>query len=688
MHRRRTLIALFCTVAFSLTLAVGSASASWYTDSNPISRSQLTAVPFDFRSFWLQPWRSSLKTRPATELANAIGINVDNRVSWGEAPDLMRLLHDSGFKRARLEIGWDQMSYSDPSRLANPAMFTSYISAMRANGIRPLILLNSCACSPAPFTKGNLILTSPAAAGATSVQLSSSSVSLVTVGSTGFAQSGTYVLITSVSPSGVATLSRPLVTALPAGSTPVSTLRYLPFSPPRLADGSRNPRYQQSLAGWLTYVKGVADFVRGVYGSDNFDVEVWNEAWPFLTESNYYSPVPDPGATGNVPDALLKATVALLKDPANGLRGVQIGDGFSNEIPWPSGATVPAGIAALDKHPYPLPLTFPSAKVDNPGIRPVGATGAISEKPMGHGSSVTWGDLFVPHYRVFMPEYYLTGIQTETLVHDLSPITTTINGTRHGAGTHPVGGAAPSMWITEDGMNATEAKQNGMPAADVPEMHAKSALRLLTAYASEGATNIDLWAANGGSDWQLIPQRFFDAVNANASAYPTGLGGPVMAAVGRLAASLSGAQPIAHPRQLTLNAIASDNNSDVQFTGNGTTSHPSLYNRDVLAFFPFQVSANKFVSSVYVMSSDVTHKYTNTPAAGHTPYDMPPENFQVTIGNLNAAHATVSLKDPLTGTTQPATIISRTTNQIVVQLQATDSPRQLTITDGGGRSTR
>jgi hypothetical protein len=238
------------------------------------------------------------------------------------------------------------------------------------------------------------------------------------------------------------------------------------------------------------------------------------------------------------------------------------------------------------------------------------------------------------------------------------------------------------MWITEDGTDLNAAQANGMPAADFPELQAKAALRFFAAYASEGAQAIDLFAAKGGSNFQLIPQSFFDAVDANPSSYPSGMGGPTMTAVSRMVATLNGAQNIAHPRQLTLNAVASDNNTDVQFTGNGTPTYPNLYNRNVLAFFPFQVSQNKFVSAVYVMSSDVTHRYTQNPPAGHTPYDMPPENYQLTIGNVNAATATVSLTDPLTGTSQPATIVSRTNNQIVIALQATDSPRMLTINDG------
>ena len=82
-----------------------------------------------------------------------------------------------------------------------------------------------------------------------------------------------------------------------------------------------------------------------------------------------------------------------------------------------------------------------------------------------------------------------------------------------------------------------------------------------------------------------------------------------------------------------------------------------------------------------MMTRDLSHFYTSHPAPGQSPYDLPPENYRLTIGNVDAAHAVVSLTDPLTGTSQPASIVSRSGDQIVVQLQATDSPRMLTIDD-------
>src|SRR5438445_548536 len=84
--------ALFATPALAGTL------------SDPIDPFQQTALPFGQRSHWLQPWRAYFTTVPATTLRRAIGINFN--VTPGQADATARLLADSGFRRARIEIGW------------------------------------------------------------------------------------------------------------------------------------------------------------------------------------------------------------------------------------------------------------------------------------------------------------------------------------------------------------------------------------------------------------------------------------------------------------------------------------------------------------------------------------------------------------------------------------------------------
>ena len=62
-----------------------------------------------------------------------------------------------------------------------------------------------------------------------------------------------------------------------------------------------------------------------------------------------------------------------------------------------------------------------------------------------------------------------------------------------------------------------------------------------------------------------------------------------MNSVRRLTEAFAGAEPIAAPRSLPLLHIG-DYAGNTQFEGDGTADHPPLYNRDVLAFLPFQVN--------------------------------------------------------------------------------------------------
>lgn len=185
-----------------------------------------------------------------------------------------------------------------------------------------------------------------------------------------------------------------------------------------------------------------------------------------------------------------------------------------------------------------------------------------------------------------MPEYFLTGIQTETLLRDLSPIQGSVNGTPHGAGTHPPGAAPPAMWITEDNLDATQATAAGLPAADVAEFRAKTALRIYAAFGGERTRAIDLFGAGkySGPCCQLISQGFFGAVDrsalGHAGAQSSGslamsrqselrLAGLPTQAISRMTGTLAGARPIAHPRQLTLSSIAQKATQPVRRQRNG-----------------------------------------------------------------------------------------------------------------------
>ena len=81
------------------------------------------------RSHWMQPWRSYLETVPATTLLDAVGINFN--VPPTQASATARLLGDSGFTRARIEVGWGTLDYNNPNQM-NPADRANFATTLTA----------------------------------------------------------------------------------------------------------------------------------------------------------------------------------------------------------------------------------------------------------------------------------------------------------------------------------------------------------------------------------------------------------------------------------------------------------------------------------------------------------------------------------------------------------------------------
>ena len=683
---------LVCSVLF---LLVGTTSYSSARSGpagivrKPIDPAQQKALGFGDRSHWLQPWRAYLDTPPATKLRDAIGINIDNHVRPHEVDALARLLGESGFRRARYEIGWDAIDYADPRRLRDPAPIRRTIAALHARGIRPLILLNANHGVPCPVRQAELRLTAPASQGAREVHLDAVSAAAVVPGRTGFSdltqRKAAEVIITRVD-GGVATLAKPLPRDLHAGEHNGATLLYEPFASPRLADGHNNPAFERTLAGWLSYVATVTREARAIVGSDDFDVEIWNEpsfGSDFLSRNRYYSPNVD-GEGGDVEDEILKRTIAFLRNPASGVPGVGIGNGFESQQPWASGATSPAGLTAIDKHPYKNVRRFPQDAVnDGSNIRPLNAFGRTAGVQPANDRGERWRDTFAPRYNALFPEYYLSGIQTEHLIRDLSPISSDVYGTKHGRKTRPVGGAAPKMWITEWNL---ESADTPIQPAEIAHTRAKAALRFLTAYVNKGADAVHLYAAKHPG-YGLVDPGFFEALRRDAGSYPGAqAGGEVMTALGRLARALRGARPIKRKRALKLHRIV-DYAGRKQFAGGGTRALPPLYDREVLAFLPFQLDARSFVIPTYVMTRDLARVYRG--GSGPRRLDLPPSRYRLTIGGMKRGkRVKVSALDPLTGKSVRVRRVSNRRGKLVVELKLTDSPRLLLVREAGQQQDR
>jgi hypothetical protein len=634
--------------------------------TRPIDPRQQTAVPFGERSHWLQPWRAYLDTVPAVRLRAAIGINFN--VAPEEARRTARLLALSGIRRARIEVGWSELDYEDPTRLEDPSRMAALLGALQDNGIRPLILLNAHHNRPTPAQDVSFTLAAVAPRGAREVRLDLDRSEAVAPGLTGIDDpdgKAADVILTSVSSDGTATLSKPLPRDLAAGTHEATTLRYPPFGRPHLADGTPNPAFEQTLQGWLEYVGAVTREARRVLGSQDFDVEIWNElsfGSDFLNQDRYYDP-PREFGKGEVESEILERTVAYLRDPANGVEDVGIGDGFANQTPFAAGSTSSPGLTAIDKHLYYPARRFPQDAEFN-SIVPLDANGRPSSTERRQpGREPIHRDRFVPKYISFFPERALSAIGTETLIRDLSPITTEVYGTPHGRDTAPPAGTPPTVWITETGLDPSSGPAPLGPE-DVERLHAKAALRYYTAFVNKGVSAVYLFAVKGGNLALVHPEERG--------------GGETLRAVRRLTSELTGPNEFKRTRPLSLLEV-SDDHGKKQFEGDGSSAHPPLYDRDVVAFFPFQLRDGEYVAATYVMTRNLAKLYDEGGAGDRTRYDLPPERFRLRIGGLDGRKAEVSGTDPLTGRRVVVNVEERTRDGLTVALPLTDSPRLLRL---------
>ncbi len=746
---------------------------------DPIDPRFLTDAPFGTKSFWLQPWRAYQDTWPASRLLESVGINFN--VSPAAAEGTAQLLQDSGFRLARVGINFSALSYYDPTVFVPDrlAAITSRLTALHDHGLRPLIVLDAYSGAPAPMKHVALEMTAPAAAGARTVHLAPGSAAIVVPGKTGFNSLTSFkglpdILITSVSSTGAATLSRPLPQALAAGPHGGTTLLYAPFAAPKLLGGEPNPAFQATLAGWLGYVGAVSKLAASVVGAGGFDLELWNELTfgsQFLNAENYYSGAAEetgegvsaarssasvvegaggetapsgegqadaeegtsskssetdygveaepgsdaedgPQTEGAAPEtaartvastshralvnkeirkALLDATVAYVRSPANGISpAVGITNGFASQTPFPSGANAPIGLTALSKHPYVGVRSFPSAYRED-AILPLNAQGTRDTL------TGSFKPLFVPAYQSLLPEYTLTATGTETLVRDLAPMTSTIYGFPHGRTVGPAGGAPVQKWVTEynlspgsatvvgpDGLTPQSGGSATLSSADRAHFQAKALLRSLVSMVSKGMTREYFFATAPGT-LSLIGDAFFAALEAHPGTYPGDqAGGETMAGFRSMLGAFQGPGPAGAARQLVIDSIAQDGNH-AQFAGDGTAAHPPLYDRDVLAVLPFQTSPSRFVIPVYVMTRDLLTLYQpGASPSDPTRFDLPDENFRITLSNLpvSSSPPSVSAFDPLRNRATPARLVSREGDTAVFELAATDYPRLLSVDYG------
>jgi hypothetical protein len=204
---------------------------------------------------------------------------------------------------------------------------------------------------------------------------------------------------------------------------------------------------------------------------------------------------------------------------------------------------------------------------------------------------------------------------------------------------------------------------------------AKYLLRAYSFYLNKGLTQVDLYNTygtdTGDTDFGIALQSFltYDGANtvypANDSAYVS----PALKALGNMIAQMKNGLDTtltaSSTRALTVKQIW-DTHNHSQFTGDGTAAHPNLYDREVLAFLPYQVNAHRFVIPYYVMTRNEL-------------VNLTPENFTIDFTGINAVGAAITAYDPLNGVSIPLTINQAASNEANVTLPAADYPYLLMV---------
>ncbi len=638
------------SAAISLSLWSNSACAaplsSPYTDPE-----YLTKMPFGTHSHWLQPWRAYLETIPASRYLDGVGINLN--VQTANPEPLLRLLSRQGVHHLRIEIGWGNINYDDETQLDNAANLRLILLACKKYGIRPLILLNANHGIPCPIKNSAVTLAAPVKPGDTTILVKESS--LIRPGFSGLSNVTDYMaaqyLITEVSGNRL-TLAIPLASAFPEGHTfSVGTWKYRPFGPANSED------YRDTIAGWQHYVGTVALFVGDLIGTPKdrgFDLEIWNELTfgsEFLYINHHYAKKLYDYDETQVFGNIVTDTASFVETNSALFKGVGISNGFANTIPWPGAGEQPDQITAISKHPYHGRLHYP--KDEYPGAQ----LDAQFQTP---------NPAFVPTYSAFLPEYFGLGLQTETAIRDMAPISTSI----YGGKTHGrfAGNIERPVWITEVNLGPSE-DNSKVSVERAWQLKAKSISRYLTFYLNKGASRVSLFGISGGDqNLGIVPQVFLDRLpNLLTTADPQPFISAPLRVMGRIAKTFSVGldRGLKTTRPLQVLSI-SDTHDHFQFAGNGKPGTPNLYDRDVLAILPFQISKKRFVIPYYVMTRDIAK-------------DLTPENFTVEIGGFNTVGAILSVYDPINDRPVPFTIQSQTKNAFKLQLTAADYPYLLTV---------
>jgi hypothetical protein len=715
------------------TLAMDKARAATYAPlQGAYEQGFSQQLPFGLASYYISPWRAYMDTWPSGKFQDVLGLNF-NVTNQQALAATIQAVAEVGIRSLRCEVSWSAFQYADPMKLDSyqKTYWQTVFQACKANGIRPLILLNGNSGAPCPYKRVPARLTKDASQGETQIFITPNLT--FPVGYTGLSNyPACYPIITAYDPTtGLCTLSAPLPTALSAGLITLTTLKYQPFSGFVFTDGKANPAGQETLNGWARYVVAACQFAYGILGTSTdagFDLEVWNELTfgsEFLYDSNYYNPprqyiLPIQYSNHGLAWATdaTKVLMAVAADAVNGqYPGTStvypkvnvIWGAYSNTTPWARGTDMWPGQAGYSRHYY-TGINPGSYYSPQTGTLNAGSLTQATAPPQILGGLVNAlyqpspSPGFVPTHIVNMPEQWYFGYFGECMTRDMQPYPSGFNNYEgstpyyhdHHRFSHSGNGQIAQIWMTEtnfDRSRWSQALMNDLGlAADDPSlislMHAvaaKATLRQYLFFAHKGVKRINLFTIEDSDlNFAVLPSAFFTTLAANNYQLNDTVRakiGPQLAAIKQLGLLLKQQQTIDSPRKISVSSLI-EYSPTLVFAGDGTSQHPDLYHRDDFACLPFQLGSNSFAIGYYVVTRNLVQQWQpNYSPTDPRCYNMPDQTFDVTLQNIRGTQARVKVYDPIQNKTTIPTIVASTASSITLRILATDYPRLILLTE-------
>jgi hypothetical protein len=582
-------------------------------------------------SFYLQPWRAFLETRPADTLVRGIGINYN---APPECDDLaVRLLAESGFKSFRIEVGWDNVAW-DETHLNNEKRLRHLLDLCKRYGVRPNLLLNANHGVPGPTRFFEKRLAEDAPKGSRAVRftdtqdlvLNHSGINHLT------GSAAAEAMIVGIDPeTGVCQLSKPLTKDL-LHDRPVkmAMLKFQPLFP------VGTEQFEQTAAGWLRYARLVTAQAKAA-GIEEFDVEIWNELsfGSYFTDArHYYVPAPFPERKnfllpGGSCWELARRTVDTVKSEHPRARCIW---GFSNTTFFHCPVDkLPPGMDGQSYHPYGTGTrTYPKDE-DRPTFN---------------------RDGFVPTLQTRLPEGWAhLFVKTETLMKLLNP---------QARLKHPPGVAHFHHYMTEHGVAPPECGVTD--PSQCWSLKTKCALRSYCLWINKGIDVLDYFCAfdRHVTGFGLLPPNL---MTLPRDAKWDDVATPPMRAIRNLARAFVGATPMPSTRPLHVDVTELGPPQKI-FEGDAT--HPPLWQRQAFAALPFEVNDGKLVIALYAMTYDATKPF-------------PEQQYRLKLSGLGARPAGVTLYDPIRDQRIAVKVRRRAANEIELELPVVDTPRLLTL---------